>query len=235
MAKRVLSILLAMALGLGLLVPAFAMEDELPGEAFAAQEQSYAPIITKQPSARANGSYSITLEVEACLPEGVTGELQYRWYFYKSMFSSYIVATQASAVIDIERTTIDNYCNLEDVVSHLLAEPVYYAEITNVYEDDEGNIVSARTRSEGIRVYAAMSLFDALGEYWTYGSEGGAKIAAGVFFMATTLPILLPAFLLSRVSIAFYSLMSLLERFIPRGAPPPPHIPSHTISYIETE
>jgi len=69
--KRILSLLLALALGLALLVPAMA-----------ADEDPYAPIITKQftvPSS-IRTSDTLVLEIEAELPQGVTGELSYAWY-----------------------------------------------------------------------------------------------------------------------------------------------------------
>jgi len=72
--KRVLSLLLALALGLALCVPAFAVEPADPN----------APIITKQPKGLfilAVGQ-ELKLEIKAQLPEGSEGTLSIAWYDY---------------------------------------------------------------------------------------------------------------------------------------------------------
>ncbi|MDR3312914.1 MAG: hypothetical protein LBS96_00480 [Oscillospiraceae bacterium] len=71
--KRILSALLCLALALALVIPAFAA---------GGGETPQAPVITKQPLVRKmilTGD-TLTLTVEAKLPEGAVGELQYQWY-----------------------------------------------------------------------------------------------------------------------------------------------------------
>ena len=67
--KRILAILLALALGLALMVPAGAADMD-------------APIFTKRmPLAIvARAGKSVALEVQARVPSGVTAELKYQWY-----------------------------------------------------------------------------------------------------------------------------------------------------------
>jgi hypothetical protein len=199
--KRVLSILLALLLGLTTLSSAAMASDTIDPNA---------PIITKPPSATVKGN-SIALEVSARLPDGATGELSYLWYRYYNMFSSTPVAAGASATVDVFRKPITDYRNFDQILNHLLVYPTYYVEITNTYEDGDGNTKTSTIRSDGIQVMIAMSLTDAISEFWEYGSEGRTNTAAGVFFMMVTLPILLPAYVWSRISFVSISIMSLFR------------------------
>ena len=71
--KRILAIALALALGLAVMVPAVA--------AAPVQGGPFAPIITMQPDVldRVTIGDTLIVEIEAVLPDGVTGELSYNW------------------------------------------------------------------------------------------------------------------------------------------------------------
>jgi len=127
--KRMLSILLALALGLALVIPAFAE---------AVEGGPYAPIITKEPDFPDIFYIGdiLVLDVEAKLPDSVDGELSYAWYdtwtndwddFQKRNVP---IATGAS----IEQKIPFDTDSLIGVV------------VTNTYTDEHGEIQTAHTR-----------------------------------------------------------------------------------------
>ena len=91
--KRILAVLITLTLGLALLAPA-----ALASEAV----DPNAPIITRQPSVPAivRIGRTLTLELQAQLPEGAQGELSVVWHgFGSSAINDTIVADGASVTI----------------------------------------------------------------------------------------------------------------------------------------
>jgi len=200
--KRALSILLALLLCITVFAPMAAASDSV---------DPYAPIFIKQPKVTLKGTTTVVLEVDARLPDGVTGELSYHWYRYYNMFSSTHVAAGASVTVDDDRKPINDYRNFDQVLDYLLIYPTYYVEITNTYEDGDGNTKTSTITSDGVQVIIATPLIDVISECWEYGSEGRTKTAAGIFFLMVTLPTILPAFIWSRFSFVAIYFMSLFR------------------------
>ena len=207
--KRVLSILLALLLGLTALTPAIMASE--PAD-------PYAPILNKRPRVTVKKD-TITLSADAQLPEGVTGELTYDWYLYESMLSSKYVAAGASITVEAARRPIHNYWDFGEVLSHLLVYPTYYVQVTNVYEDADGTRKHSTATSEGVQIILPQSLFGTIAEYfkfgseeWDFGKEGETDKAAGIFFVTMAMPVLFPAYLWSRVQFAIISVLSLFRK-----------------------
>lgn len=202
--KRVLSFILALMLGLALLIPAGALNIE-PAD-------PNAPIISRLHARHISGT-TVALAVEAKLPESTTGELSYRWYLYENMFSSKFVAEGANPTVEIARKPIENYWDFDQVIDNLLPWATYYVYITNTYTDEGGNTKTSTIISDGIQVTMAIPLWTALSEYWQFGIvvENGTFFGAGVFFLAMTMPIFLPAFIYSRFLFAFASVIALFR------------------------
>jgi len=136
-AKRMLAVLLTLALGLSLGVPAFAAEAPVYGG-------PYAPIITKKPIMH-DGTYyigdTLIFEVEAELPEGVDGELSYAWSYRNMNKSNYIPVATGS--------------RLELTITKDMTEPLRLydglfvrVDITNNYIDENGEEQTAYRRHE---------------------------------------------------------------------------------------
>jgi len=185
--KRIISITIALVLGLTLLVPAMAAQPVDPN----------APIITKLHARHISGT-TVALAVEAKLPEGATGELSYHWYLYENMFSSKFVAEGANPTVEIARRPVRDHWDFSQAVESFLATATYYVVVTNTYTDDEGNTQTATIDSDGIRVAMALPLRDTLSEYWEFGSDGRTNPVGGTVFMVITSPVLFPAFMVSR-------------------------------------
>jgi len=130
--KRVLSILLAILLGLALLAPM----------ASAAGDPAYAPIITKQPKASVTvlTTKDLVLEVEAKLPDGVQGTLSYEWY-------------RDGRKVDGNGAKL--VYRSGGIASH---DSRFWAVITNTYIDDEGQEQTASLTSDTCTVSFKSSL-----------------------------------------------------------------------------
>jgi len=101
--KRILAIVLALALGLAVMVPAFAAEPVYGGP--------YAPIITMQPDVldRVTVGDTLIVEIEAVLPDGVTGELSYNWQWGMFPILQYPyepIATGPKLELTVDRDTV---------------------------------------------------------------------------------------------------------------------------------
>jgi len=139
--KRVLSIALVLALALALILPATASEAPNPN----------APIITRQPnhvfptsSILVRTGRSFELEVQARLPDGVTGELSFEWF---EVGNDEPVATGPRAVFQIGMNG--------SIVTNDIS---FYAVVTNTYLDGDGNEQTASTISE----VRDVTIFDSL-------------------------------------------------------------------------
>lgn len=138
--KRVLSILLALSLGMALLVPAFATDEPDPN----------APVITKQPMTRKiviREGKDIKLEVEARLPDGVEGMLSYAWYDYNWQLGD------TTEPVAIGAKTTLRAVPPEDEESHF----PYCVVVTNTYRDSGGNEKTASKKSDSMDVFVMFS------------------------------------------------------------------------------
>jgi len=176
--KRILSILLSLALGLAFALPAGAAEPVKGGP--------FAPIITKEPAVTNEPSLSILrmfrvgdtiiLETEADLPEGADGELSYAWYdyAYPDFVRGEPLATGQRVELVLTNDMVDtlgsgiSFCYLRLVVSN-----------TYVDENSEGQI-ACETRDIYIEAFPqipwwgwiiAIPLLPAM---LTFGLGGGA-------------------------------------------------------------
>jgi len=151
MAKRILSIALALALGLALLIPAMAVEPADP----------YAPIITRQPGEFlsfdmfTSGS-KLNLMVDAQLPADVTGTLSYVWY---EMSSDEPVATGQAVTITADY--ID-----DGGIFKVFAFCEYYAIVTNTYIDEDDAEQTASVQSDAVSITILNRLGAGLASIW---------------------------------------------------------------------
>jgi len=128
--KRVLGIVLALAIALTLAVPAAAADTPHP----------MAPIITQNLSTEGRPlkcGNQRTLAVEAVLPDGAEGQLEYQWY----MQFSNIPARDEIVLLEGETgpaltvsLTLDDYKALG--ADTFLTDRTYWVEITNRYLED---------------------------------------------------------------------------------------------------
>jgi hypothetical protein len=137
--KRVLSIALALLLGLGLLAPM----------ASAAVDPN-APVITKQPSSSLKyikTGKSFTLTVQADLLIGAEGTLSYAWY---ESPGNQLIATGSAARIT---ATASN--------GSMFPSSYYYVVITNTYNDENGDQQTASIQSDTVEVGVVNSIMGA--------------------------------------------------------------------------
>jgi len=129
--KRLLSVALAVLLGLAALAPGVMAEDD-----------PYAPIITKQPKASVTVfvGKTLVLEVEAELSDGVEGTLSYAWYSYSNQYGTRKIGNSANLVLPITDDMFDTFGESE---KHSI-----YAVVTNTYVDEEGQEQTASTESD---------------------------------------------------------------------------------------
>jgi len=170
--KRLLSLLLALALGLALCVPAFAADEADP----------YAPIITKQPIEyiTVREGKKLVLEITAKLPDGIQGKLSYDWF---TEFGSEAIASGARASIPITR----------DMLYGMTGFTYYFnVVVTNTYTDDNGEEQTASITSDTVsaRVYPGYGM--ALAYAWYQLGGGNLFIGimmlplSAVFYLAAT-------------------------------------------------
>ena len=168
--KRVLCILLAFALCVGLCVTAAAWFTSPPNS-------PYAPVITVAPDYPESISVGDTLsvEVEAVLPDGVEGELSYAWYngdWYRDISTSPI-ATGSELEIVITKEMVQSGSHGSDVYITVV--------VANTYEDENGETQTAYTAERHF-----LSLSPA--QWW--------QTALFVLFLLIAVPISAPLMLL---------------------------------------
>ena len=136
--KRILSIALALALGLAVLAPM----------ASATEIDPNAPIITQQPRAPIYlfASKTLNLEVAAVLPEGNSGTLSYAWYDY-----DWQPGDETSPIATNPKLTISPIFD-PDGDSSVSQKLVFYAVATNTYIDSEGVTETAFMKSQPVKV-----------------------------------------------------------------------------------
>jgi hypothetical protein len=167
--KRVLGIVLALALTLSLALPAGAVDTPHP----------MAPVITKDLSTEISllkcGEFR-TLAVEAVLPNNAEGQLEYQWY----MEISATTAFKETVLLEGEtRPTLTVSLTLDDYkalgAGTLLTHRTYWVEITNRYVED-GEEKTAAVTSQAQRVSCRLSIGDFFQYFfWT----GGQLFAPG--------------------------------------------------------
>lgn len=199
---RVTAVLLSALLGMSLLAPvSWANEGEGEPEVL-----SYRPVITAQPSVKVKGN-TITLSVSARPPEGVEGELSYRWYKSVSMFETPSIGEGESITVDIVRERSGSLLDEDNAVEYLLFMETYYVKVTNHYVDENGEPDYATTTSQGVAVMVRGSYADLVSAYWEEHGAGDANMAQRILMMAISLPIALfqyikALFLYAGVSVA---------------------------------
>ena len=120
LSKRLLALLLGLALALSLALPALA-EDDTPEEPNPAM-----PVITEQPvGGRVRIGQSITLRVQAHIPNG--DEIEYRWYLY-----SWDAITQSSNEFTIVGNFPDSYDYHVEVINRTNPEYSVTSEAVRV-------------------------------------------------------------------------------------------------------
>ena len=166
--KRVLSIALALLLGLAVLAPMASAADD-----------PNAPVITKQPCNPYNRSATLFLqagnafhlEVEAALPEGSQGTLSYAWYDYNWQpgDTSPPVATGASVDIHTTEDTV-----IAGGVRLSFATIIDYCVVaTNTWLDDEQVQQSASRRSDIVQVRLFLDYGAAISRHWEDATKDG--------------------------------------------------------------
>jgi len=145
--KRLLCAVLCLALCCAMGVFAVA-EDEV---------DPYAPVITKQPKefSSVRAGKSTTLEVQACLPDGVDGMLSYAWY--EKMDPTQPLSTSANAEI----STLP-----EDLGTSYADNKYYCVVVTNTFIDEEGQERTASATSKTARVFIHLGAGDLLATHW---------------------------------------------------------------------
>jgi len=198
--KRILSLLLALALGLALLIPAAAADDIDP----------YAPIITKQP---ARSVYRLTdqelkLEIEATLPEGCDS-LSIAWYDYDWQPGDTMppVATGASVLIPIDPGDV----NIMDNWNILFRTINYYAVVTSTYTDSDGQEQTVSVKSDAAEVTVLLALGKLVADIWEYAQNGNGPLF-GIAVLAPGFPVVFPALALALLPVYFFIyLLSLMS------------------------
>jgi len=157
--KRLLSIALALVLGLGLLVPAFA----------AAEIDPNAPIILRQPNEAAFLFIGDTLRltVEARLPQGSEGTLSFAWYYYEPEFDEEPKAIGAGQNLTLAITHDFFYGDATPEERAMYAGKIYhfYVVVTNDFTDEDGQLQSVPVQSESAEVVCAGSHWRMVFEY----------------------------------------------------------------------
>ena len=184
MAKRTLSIALALVLALGLFIPAIAAETEAVNP--------YAPVITQQPSEHIRAGDIIVLEAWAELPQGVEGELEFIWYAYNHEFS-HRQQVGSGARIEVDTSifeitiseAVDIFGDDLNFPAHLLALFAgdlytiifgwyrFEVEIIHVHNDERSAVASLSTDP----IHINMSFRQAFSSFWQLGPA-----AMAVFF-----------------------------------------------------
>jgi len=155
--KRILAIVLALALGLAVFATGVAAEDP------------YAPIITMQPKAEktvVQAGKELKLEVQAMPPVGAEGILTYEWY-ESSAAGDRLVATSANAIIPISKAMLDNWSEKYNYYFSLN----YYVVVTNTWRDDAEQEQTASISSDTVNISVFRGLGDLYTDSWRYASN----------------------------------------------------------------
>ena len=182
--KRVLGIVLALAMVLTLALPAGAADTPHP----------MAPVITKEPALALSLSQRMTeaetfitvgtpfsfSAVEAELPDGVTGTLEYQWY------------QNSLPIVGANGPELTVSITLEDVkariVSTFVSGASYYVEVINRYVED-GQEKTAVTTSQELYVTPCLTFEDAFRyTFWLIGENGFGTELFFVPFIFLTMP-----------------------------------------------
>ena len=162
--KQLSSMLLAMVLAFGLLLPAaHAEEGEVVAQEIAAQA---APVITitKQPEAftKTLTGKEITLSIEAKIPEGVDGTLRYQWYQVDSDGIAVELKGETAAVLRL-RLTYEDLRNFKPSgeTDNGVRNLYYHVTVTCDYAEN-GQEKSISATSKKAEIFAYFSLRDYL-------------------------------------------------------------------------
>lgn len=139
--KRLLAVLLSLLLSLALLAPAVSAVDA---------PDPNAPILTKQPEATyyLKVGNALTLELEAELPAGVTGDISYAWYTYNWAYHHEHGGEmyEAIAVGPTLETPVLTWTDLLIDILSSGESTRYYAVAVNTYIDENDETQIAYTQ-----------------------------------------------------------------------------------------
>ena len=143
--KRILAIALILALGLALFAPGVGAADP------------YAPVITKQPIEKTaiRTGETLRLEVEAKLPDGVTGDLSVTWHAYDWPYGIDTGPLATGAALEYKIPV----SMLMGSTSHNYH---FYAKITGTYVDQGGITRTVNMESKSTKVLILASFADGL-------------------------------------------------------------------------
>jgi len=163
--KRILSVVLALVLGLGLFLPVMA---------FSPAPNPNAPIITQQPGGTLTALYwraddDLILEVQAAPPTGMQGTLSFEWFdvVWTSDSEAEPIATGARAVIPTTTMLTDFNEYVDSGLSGIMAYWFFCVVVTNTYIDDDGEEQTAFVRSDIIEVRLFANIPAAWRAFWT--------------------------------------------------------------------
>jgi len=169
--KQLLSVLLAMALAFGLLLPAAHAEESDA----AAQDAPVITIVT-QPKAftKTLTNKEVTLSVEAKIPEGVNGTLRYQWYQMDDDGVAVEMEGESSPELRL-RLTFDDLRkrkwleSVDEMMTSGTNSLYYYVMATCDYTEDgqEKSVSATSTKAE---VYVYPSLVDFFRLLWSIGT-----------------------------------------------------------------
>jgi len=180
--KRVLGILLALAMGLGLFAP------------MAMAAESDAPVIvslTPDPANKLNLSTTKkqTLRVQAASPSDDSGVLEYQWY--EGEVDKFGHSQNTRAIAGATDSSLTVSCAAKDIDAFpFVVNKCYYAVITNRYSiGGEEKTAQAYTKTFTVRFYT--SFFDSFLCLWQMPSKdatlsAGEKILAYLAVIALT-------------------------------------------------
>jgi len=178
--KCVLSIALALGLGIAVFAPAVSAETD-----------PNAPIITMQPksSVYVFAGNTLNLEVAATLPAGSNGTLRIDWYDYdwRPGDETPPVATGTKAAIPTVVSDVSIFGNGGPFL-HIY----YYAVATCTYEDGEGQVQTSSERSALARVNVIPPLGKVISDTWEFVQLGRGP-AFGILTIALFSSFLVPA------------------------------------------
>jgi len=171
--KRLLSIALALLLGLAVFAPGVSAADP------------NAPIITKQPKAVVYmfAGNTLNLEIAATLPAGSNGTLSIEWYDDDWQ----LIATGANVKIDMPVADVNLLADTNAAVQDL----TYFAVVTNTYEDSEGQTQTVSLESNHTEVTLIQPIGKLFSDYWEFAQFGNGPVY-GLLIGTMAAPFLLP-------------------------------------------
>ena len=196
--KRILAILLALLLGLGLFVHA------------AAAIIDYRPIITQQPSSYVvlfSGN-RLNLEVKAKLPVS-GGKLSYAWYDYSWQPGDTKAPVGTKAKLSIITSHNGNIAEDPDSIHQKIN---YYAVITNTYTNSNGELQTAYVKSNPVEIRILAPLGKVFSDFWQL-FQGGEGAFFGIVTTVLLSPIHLPILVLTIFPLyLFFYIQSLIYK-----------------------